>query len=306
MKLYGPLSLGVLAAFALASVTSCGSDDGIDRSGGSTAAAGSGGSTTGGTGGTATGTGGTAGGSVGTGGQGAASTSGTTADHTSVAAFDDIPSAIVTAAADTRIFYGHTSHGSQIPSGIDHLVSTVGSEYDLTALTETTPDAGYYPTWYDATVAHLTAHPYPETEIVMWSWCGQLAVDSTDVPQYLNAMATLEADYPEVKFVYMTGHLRGAYAEYQYSEAECQTLEDNNGAIRAHAAANDSWLFDFADIEAYLDGSSDMCMWNSYPSECTWPADPTFSCAHSRGPNCVRKAKAFWWLLARMEGWDGS
>ena len=45
---------------------------------------------------------------------------GITADHTSTAAFDDLPGAWADTAADNlRLFYGHTSHGSQLMSGLD-------------------------------------------------------------------------------------------------------------------------------------------------------------------------------------------
>jgi hypothetical protein len=60
----------------------------------------------------------------------------------------------------------------------------------------------------------------------------------------------------------MTGHLRGAYSEYQYTEEQCQTLQNNNDAIRTHCSTHGSWLFDFADIagdvlEAALDAAID-------------------------------------------------
>jgi len=29
------------------------------------------------------------------------------------------------------------------------------------------------------------------------------------------------------------------------------------------------------------------------------------SCAHSHRLNCVLKARAFWWMMARLAGWDG-
>ena len=49
----------------------------------------------------------------------------------------------------------------------------------------------------------------PEATAFAWSWCGEMSSGSTDVDAYLSAMTTLEAEYPDVTFVYMTGHLDG-------------------------------------------------------------------------------------------------
>ena len=70
---------------------------------------------------------------------------------------------------------------------------------------------------------------------------------------------------------------------------------------------------DFADIESYSpDGTyypngNDDCGWCS-----TWcashdcPDAGCGSCAHSHCFNCYQKGKAFWWMLARTAGWDGT
>ncbi len=53
----------------------------------------------------------------------------------------------------------------------------------------------------------------------------------------------LEAEYPDVTFVYMTGHLDGTGEE--------GNLFQRNNQIRDFCLANDKVLFDFADIESY-------------------------------------------------------
>jgi len=60
---------------------------------------------------------------------------------------------------------------------------------------------------------------------------------------YLDLMSGLEAEYPGVIFIYMTGHLVGT--------GEDGNLNQRNNQIRAHCIANNSVLFDFADIESY-------------------------------------------------------
>jgi len=154
--------------------------------------------------------------------------------------------------------------------------------------------------------------------MVMWSWCGGCS-DNTEagINIYLNAMNQLEIDYPDVTFIYMTGHLD----IYAYTN-----LKARNQQIRDYCIANNKILFDFADIESYgpdgtfYDYAHDSCgyydgpggsllgnwaiEWTAaYPSsELSWSC----SCAHSQNVNCNLKARAFWWMMARMAGWDGS
>jgi len=51
-----------------------------------------------------------------------------------------------------------------------------------------------------------TAHP--DTNVVIWSWCGQVSnISEQDlIDHYLLPMTQLEINYPGITFVYMTGH----------------------------------------------------------------------------------------------------
>jgi hypothetical protein len=146
----------------------------------------------------------------------------------------------------------------------------------------------------------------------MWSWCGGVS-DNTEagINAYLNAMNQLEQNYPGVTFVYMTGHLDGS--------GETGNLNLRNNQIRNYCRTNNKILFDFADIESfnpsgsyYLDrGADDGCYYDgttrnwaeewcaAYPGECA-----SYECAHSHPLNCDLKARAFWWMMARIAGWQ--
>jgi len=224
------------------------------------------------------------------------------ADHTTVAKFSQIPASYLNQVrADYNFFYGHTSHGSQIMTGLGMLEAENATLYALPTVTEYNGDlgSGVDTGWPDVTRGYLDAHP--ECNFVMWSWCGGVDSPEENITAYLNAMNQLEGEYPNVTFLYMTGHLDGIGPE--------GNLYQRNNQIRAWCAAHSKILFDFADIESYSpdntyypDGS-EACEW-CY----TWCASNScpacVECAHSHCFNCYQKGKTWWWMLARVAGWN--
>lgn len=229
------------------------------------------------------------------------------ANHQASADFDLIPASYVEQAkSDYRIFYVHTSHGSQIVSGMSILRDS-SSLYDYNNgtgtlhLEEYGDDLGHNgdTSWVPLTRQWLDQQGN-DINLVMWSWCGGCS-DNTEegINTYLNAVNRLEQDYPNVTFIYMTGHLDGSGTD--------GTLYARNNQIRAYCTTNGKILFDFADIESYdPDGTyypdaSDGCGWCS--TWCDSHPCPTCGCAHSHCFNCYLKGKAFWWMMARITGW---
>jgi hypothetical protein len=224
------------------------------------------------------------------------------ADHSSVGQFDVIPqSYIEQIQANRRFYYAHTSHGSQIITGIG-MLATENSAYATPYFYEEGDDLGGYgdTTWAPALRAYLNAHS--DINMAMLSWCGGVSDNSVaGINAYLAKMSQLELAYPAVTFIYMTGHLDGS--------GDDGNLTLRNNQIRDYCSANEKILFDFADIESWdpagtrYPDATDACGWcYDWCSSHTCP--PCSECAHSDCFNCYQKGKAFWWMMARISGWS--
>ncbi len=255
--------------------------------------------------------------------------------------------AIVLAKNNLHIGYGHTSHGSQITDGMMGLVDFANSGGKELSLPEDifawnnggtdgaldleegsgysagwlAGDCGSYGQWEIETREYLDDPSHSDVNVIIWSWCGQVDnkyASGTLDREYLTPMTQLEADYPDVTFVYMTGHVD------HWDDANNKAA---NQMIRDFCIANGKVLYDFADIESYdPDGTcfefpDDNCNYYNSADNTTslgnwameWQDSHTqdvdwYNCsaAHTEPLNANQKAYAAWWLWARLGGWDAT
>ena len=220
-------------------------------------------------------------------------------DHTCTD-LSQIPDAWINQAkSDIHAAYQHTSHGSQLITGMNALENfpPFGTKYDWEedgvpasaldlddyGIPGAEPDLsqgdyidgnGVTP-WVTSTRNLLDIPANLHVNVIMWSWC---SINMHNAQRYVDNMEILVSEYGEggsepraaehpVKFVFMTGHAQGQ-GENLYDDPQADGnghVHYNNQLIRQHCNTNNRILFDFADIEAYdPDGSYfwDLNMWD--------------------------------------------
>jgi len=249
------------------------------------------------------------------------------ADHNAVVEFEHIPPHWLEAARKLTLYYGGTSHGTQPLYGASILARanpsnkiSVGqwelpepANTDALRVNYYSLEANEYWSTTEGLQKTRTAAQSGLYSHSMFSWCGEMSsLSKNEVQRYLDTLSALESEFPSMRFIYMTGH-----AEYvdQWSGTE---LERNNQMVRQYVLSHNKVLFDFYDIDThdpagkYHANATDACAWCAswcakHPADCkdletsAWPGE----CAHSHPFNCSMKAKAFWWMMARLAGWDG-
>ena len=183
---------------------------------------------------------------------------------------------IAAAKRDLHIVYNHTSHGSQIITGLNALKDfpAFGDRYAWTdsisgdsehlslddrgmpsppdlSQGDADSDGDGIADWAETTYTYLQDPSHYQVNVVIWSWCN---IAGHDIDRYLRSMqwlidqfgeggsAVRAAEHP-VKFVFMTAHANGG--------GEGDSSDSRNRQIRAYVRQHKLILFDFSDIENY-------------------------------------------------------
>ena len=255
---------------------------------------------------------------------------GIVADHTVIAQFDQIPTSSINAAAAKTTLFMHQSTGGTIDdSGLGCLAGLKDPNYGYPQECGTyaaNRASNVWP-WYDRSNWNWDMWPSPQADAmaktdqfvdVVHARAGNYQIigmkycytdgwnQSINVEQsyYITKMLALEAQYPGKIFIWTTSALwaePGTACNASFNS--CQEIADFNQQVRTYATTHNKPLYDIADIESH-DQNGNPCTVQGYEGMCAdWYGGGG---GHPSIPGAIRIAKGFWWLMARISGWDGT
>lgn len=247
------------------------------------------------------------------------------ADHRVLSQFDEIPDSAIRSAAEIDTLFMHQSTGNNIEflglrclAGLqDGLEDPEGAEC-----------AGYTDGLYD----HLSNWEWPEWDTPMADAPGKADewvnvaesrqaefsvlgmkfcyVDgyNQDFDYYREKMEALEAAHPGKIFIWSTSALwsKDELINNPNNQVSFDSIQEFNRRLREYALENDKYLYDIAAIESH-DPSGAPCQYQGYEVLCDEYYDG-FGGGGGGHPDIlgsIRLAKGFWWLMARISGWEG-
>ena len=227
-----------------------------------------------------------------------------------------IPDTWIEQVKSMKLHYAHTSHGEQLTTGLERIEAS-DSKYSVAIEYCALPtEAGAF-CIFDGQTSETYVEPHlywdseegradtknvlsnnPAITVSMWAWCCQQdGNEASDTQGYLDAMAMLEAANSGVTFIYMTGNAQAAWGE-GYNRYQ------RNNQIREYCNANNKVLFDFADIDCWYNGDQETYEYEGHTVPVEHSQYSGDEAGHTTYQSCEQKGKAFWWMMARLAGWD--
>ena len=247
-----------------------------------------------------------------------------TFDHT-LTGLDQISESCINQlkASEFVVHYVHRSHGAQLTAGANSLEASnalygfeaegigLPSETNVLKMWDgmrTYEDSqegdGYWATEQGLEGVRAILGANPTIRYSMWAWSYEISAQTEQtVDQYLTAMSMLEDEFPDVTFIYMTGT-----AEEEY---EGVNRAARNEQIRAYARQYGKILYDFEDLDAHYNGERHTATVDGveipmeHPQYVVNDGSTGYEYTHTTQESCENKARAFWVMMASLEGCAG-
>ena len=216
-----------------------------------------------------------------------------------------------------KLHYAHTSHGQQLIEGMKRLADPSLPVYDPRlkyafqyGKLPNSPDLcildgqlnNRYPTpehYWRKSGLMLTREvldTYKTINVSMFSWCRELdQYTEADVEEYLKSISKLEEEYPNVIFVYMTGN-----AQQKSYLGQGYNRHLRNEQIREYCRKNNKILYDFGDLDSTFNGEKATFTDKGRVFPVEHSRYVANECMHTNFLSCETKAKALWWMLAKI------
>jgi peptidoglycan hydrolase-like protein with peptidoglycan-binding domain len=197
--------------------------------------------------------------------------------------------------------------GSMANSGYKFDVFEWMWSWDMSAGNASSIDPIYNTRWYGETVGG----PQGNLPFGLDSGDTALTGNSLSLENYFSAINKIKSSYPSMSIVYTTGVVDDGGYQINTGERGYQRYLKNE-AIRKYVKDNNLYLFDIADIITYNNSNvsgSDIWIDNGgvshkFPFIHPDNYEGTYT-GHIGSVGALRLAKAHWWLMARITGWNG-
>ena len=240
------------------------------------------------------------------------------ADNTVIPYFNSIPQAAIDAAKAKKVLFYHQSTGGYIDNdGLGCLAGLRDDPDNFPAECSTyAQNPSYYSRdnwdwiiWPDLVAdapakmdqfVSLVPGKQGQYDIIGMKYCYTDGWNQ-DFEQYRTKMEGLEKAYPNKVFIWSTSALwgsPGSACDPNNPFNSCLAISDFNQQVRAYTKANNKPLYDIASIES----NGGACQVAGYEGLCSqYYAN---SGGHPTTEESIRLAKGFWWLMAKLSGWQ--